>query len=143
MRDAPDYQREPTIAAVRPLLVYDGDCGFCQKCVDILVELHMITCVTTAFADLDSETRKRLDLEDYAAFGAVVYVDAIGGRFEGARAFNEMLRHVWIMAAILRIVEAVPGLLAIEEAVYNFIASRRHAISRMLGLTACRVSRGS
>jgi predicted DCC family thiol-disulfide oxidoreductase YuxK len=92
----------------RARLLYDGDCGVCERLALWVARRLPAWEVVPAF-DLD----------------AVRVVAADGVLREGALAVNATL------AAI------APALLAVERAGYAAFAARRGAISRLIGARAC------
>ncbi|GLW67029.1 hypothetical protein Arub01_52720 [Actinomadura rubrobrunea] len=114
----------------RPVLVYDGDCGFCTASVRF-VERHVPTSaqiVAFQFADLDAlgTTAERAEYE-------VLWVDRSGRVSGGAQAIARLLMDAggawWPLGALLR----VPPVRWIAHGVYRLVAANRH---RMPGGTA-------
>src|SRR5216110_1251400 len=101
--------------AERPTLIYDGECGFCRKCVDLVL---------------------RRDRERVATFGiplpalaAAMHLVLPDGRvFAGADAAPEILRLLrqrWLAAIFL-----VPGVRPVARRVYAWIARQRRCLVR-------------
>ncbi|GAA4101390.1 DUF393 domain-containing protein [Actinomadura miaoliensis] len=114
----------------RPVLVYDGDCGFCTTSVRF-VERRVPTSariVAFQFADLDAlgTTAQRAEYE-------VLWVDRAGRVTGGAQAIARLLMDAggvwWPLGAVLR----VPPVRWIAHGVYRLVANNRH---RMPGGTA-------
>lgn len=105
----------------RARLLYDGDCGVCERLALWVARRLPAWEVVPAF-DLD----------------AVRLVGVDGAVREGALAVNATLGAIapWLRP-VLAIVEAVPPLLAVERAGYAAFAKRRGAISRLIGARAC------
>jgi predicted DCC family thiol-disulfide oxidoreductase YuxK len=114
--------------AERPTLIYDGECGFCQRAVDLVRRR-------------DRERRLALipfqDQARVAAFGiplpalaAAMHLLLPDGRvFAGADAAPEILRLLprWRWLAWLF---RVPGVLPAARRVYGWIARRRRCLVR-------------
>lgn len=102
-------------------LLYDGDCGVCER--------------------LARWAGRRLPAwEIVPAFGldAVRVVAADGTERAGALAVNATLAAIAPqLRPLLRAIEAVPPLLALERVGYAAFAARRGAISRLIGARAC------
>ncbi len=118
------------MAADRPTLIYDGECGFCRDAVAIVSrwdrgqQLHFIP-----FQDQVGISEFALPLPALAAAMHLVFPD--GRVFAGADAAPELFRLLpgkrW-----LAWVFAVPGVLPVARRVYAWIARRRHCLMRSL-----------
>ena len=105
----------------RARLLYDGDCGVCERLALWVGRRLPAWDVVPAF-----------DL------AAVRLVGADGVVREGAPAVNAALGVIWPwLRPVLAVVEAVPPLLAVERAAYAAVAARRGAISRLIGARSC------
>ncbi|WP_433324015.1 thiol-disulfide oxidoreductase DCC family protein [Spirillospora sp. CA-294931] len=114
----------------RPVLVYDGDCGFCTSSVRFL-ERRVPTearVVPFQFADLDAlgTTAERAEYE-------VLWVDRKGRVFGGAQAVSRLLTGAGGLWRLLGAVIRVPPVRWVAQGVYRLIARNRH---RMPGGTA-------
>ncbi|WP_131742503.1 thiol-disulfide oxidoreductase DCC family protein [Actinomadura roseirufa] len=114
----------------RPVLVYDGDCGFCTTSVRFLERRVPVdaTIVAFQFADLGAlgTTAERAERE-------VLWVDRSGRVSGGAEAIGLLLTDaggVWRVPGVL--LRTVPVSWA-ARAVYRLVANNRH---RMPGGTA-------
>ncbi|GAA1588456.1 hypothetical protein GCM10009678_83570 [Actinomadura kijaniata] len=114
----------------RPVLLYDGDCGFCTVSVRFL-ERHIPTqaeIVAYQFADLDAlgTTAERADYE-------VLWIDRRGRVAGGAQAVARLLMDAggvwWPLGAVVR----VPPFRWLAHGVYRLVANNR---SRLPGGTA-------
>lgn len=109
------------------VLVYDGDCGMCEKCAGWL-RSHM----------------PHVQVVSHHAYGvkdlsAVLLVEG-DIHYEGASAIARMLttstlRRYRFLGRVMSLV----GIRSIAQVVYSMVARNRSRISRMLGLTACAV----
>ncbi|MFC8918065.1 thiol-disulfide oxidoreductase DCC family protein [Streptomyces sp. NPDC057116] len=114
----------------RPVLVYDGDCGFCTTCVRFAERRLRPRCVSTPwqFADLDElgVSRQRAEYE-------ALWVTPVGTVHGGSRAVAKLLlssRGGWpVVGALL----GLPGVRRAAHGVYRLVADNRH---RMPGGTA-------
>ncbi|MFA1550506.1 thiol-disulfide oxidoreductase DCC family protein [Actinomadura chokoriensis] len=114
----------------RPVLVYDGDCGFCTSSVRFL-ERHVpvqATVVAFQFADLDAlgTTAERAQHE-------VLWIDRDGRVSGGAQAIGRMMTAAGGLWRVPGTVMRVPPVSWAAHAVYRLVASNRH---RMPGGTA-------
>jgi acetyl esterase len=117
-------------------LVYDGDCGFCLRCVAILKRwdraqrLASVPFQNRAALDALPATLGRADLET-----AMHLVRADGRVFVGAAATPPLLRLLpggGVLAALF----ALPGVPGVARAVYRRVARNRHRL--FCGSAACR-----
>jgi predicted DCC family thiol-disulfide oxidoreductase YuxK len=118
-----------------PILVYDGDCGFCTSCVQWLRGTLPIFPAARPWQLLDLAN---LGLTRAEAEAAVHWVAADGTRLAGARAFAALLRDQPIPALRLlgRLCDARP-VRPLAVAVYRIIAANRHRLPG--GTPACAV----
>ncbi|WP_411075718.1 thiol-disulfide oxidoreductase DCC family protein [Streptomyces sp. cmx-4-7] len=121
----------------RPVLVYDGDCGFCTTAARFTERRVRPRCdvVPWQFADLGAlgVTRERAAYE-------VLWVTPAGAVDGGARAVAKALvsaRGTW---ALLGRTLLLPGVRWIARRVYRFVATHRHRLPG--GTAACAVPRG-
>lgn len=108
-----------------PVLVYDGDCGFCRRWVDRLRRMDRegrILCVAAAERD---QVAGLPDLDPVALARAMHLVLPDGAVRTGARAVPVILRLLprwrwgtWVFA--------VPGVPWVADRVYEWVATRRH-----------------
>ena len=124
-------------------VIYDGNCGVC-------------TALKIEAERRDRESRLRFvpfqssDLEQIApgitrqmASKAVYLVRADGRRFQGARAFFEVMRRLPGPWGLVGAIGALPPLSLLAEPVYRLVARNRAALSRWLNLDVCELDRSS
>jgi predicted DCC family thiol-disulfide oxidoreductase YuxK len=119
-----------------PILVFDGDCGFCRKCVDLLARLsaRVHAC---AYQQLDHdaaarELARRYGLADSDFSQAAFLLDS-SRSFRGHLAFNEILRRSGGPWRRLAQILSWPPIDWIEARIYVFVAHNRSPISRLIG----------
>ncbi|QZZ32887.1 DUF393 domain-containing protein [Streptomyces sp. ST1015] len=122
-----------------PVLVYDGDCGFCQVAVDRMRGLAspVIEAVPWQFldAELTSPHRQRLDREVLLMRGGVVLA---GGAEALGRYVGSSPSVGWrVMGAVVRL----PGVRGCARAVYGWVARNRQQLPG--GTGACAVRKGT
>jgi predicted DCC family thiol-disulfide oxidoreductase YuxK len=138
----PALPRSPSLdhGSIAPVVLYDGDCGVCQRVADRLSTRHGEG--VAVWRPWQGEpslpaglTQKRLERE-------IVMVAPGGALVGGHRVFAHLLQRTrgWRALGLL-IALPGPGLLA--RLVYRLVAARRRWLSRRLGLNACRVPRRS
>jgi predicted DCC family thiol-disulfide oxidoreductase YuxK len=129
-------------APLRPILVFDGDCGLCtafvQRCANLPVDFERVN----AHA-LDTPTRAALarygistvdlDREVVLVVGAALY--------RGHEAVNALLILGGGWYRIAGRVLAAPIIRAAEGMIYRCVARHRRSISALLGLRSCALPR--
>ncbi|MFF5637080.1 thiol-disulfide oxidoreductase DCC family protein [Streptomyces sp. NPDC012825] len=120
----------------RPVLVYDGDCGFCTTAARFTERRVRPRCdvVPWQFADLGAlgVTRERAAYE-------VLWVTPGGGVDGGARAVAKALVSAGGTWALLGRTLLLPGARWIARRVYRVVAAHRHRLPG--GTPACAVPR--
>lgn len=114
----------------QPILLYDGDCGFCQVAVDrfqMIDRQNQIACVPShLYAHLTPALERQAQVE-------IIYIDQ-GREFGGAdgalRAYCRLRR--WSLLQLFRI----PPFIWVARAAYKLVARNRLLISRWLGIPA-------
>lgn len=118
------------MATSRPLLVYDGDCGFCRRWV----------------LRWKAQTAGRVDFEPYQT-AAARFSDVPRARFERAIFFSDGSARAWGAEAVFRALalaprrrwllsfyKALPPFAWASESWYRFVAGRRPVFSRLTAL---------
>ena len=109
----------------RPLLVYDGECGFCSRCVDrFVVQADGVVDVAPS---QQVAQQLQIPLEDCER--SVQYLDETGRRTQGAEAVFRALAAIgqtgWLWAY-----ERLPGFRPLTELGYRGVAQNRTFVSR-------------
>ena len=126
---------------LRPhLLIYDGDCGFCEFAVRLAVRFDRS-------AQFSYRPWQSLGAAEFDAFeitpddcaSAVRIVTADGEVLSGAEAVNYFLGRRPVGRFVVGMLESVPLLLVLEARIYRLIADNRRKISWLFGLRACRI----
>ncbi|NUR63206.1 MAG: DUF393 domain-containing protein [Catenulispora sp.] len=115
----------------KPVLMYDGDCGFCQRSVNVLKRLPVDIDVTAyQFADLElyGTTEERASYE-------VLWVDRSGRVHGGAQAIARLLISAGGIYAVAGWLMRTPPLRWLAAGVYRVIANNRHKMPG--GTAAC------
>ncbi|MBM4188869.1 MAG: DUF393 domain-containing protein [Gemmatimonadetes bacterium] len=111
-----------------PVLLYDGDCGFCQATVQFVLRRDREK--TLRFAPLQGEfaAALRARFGELEAVDSVVWVPAGGEgvllRSDAAFAVARYLGGAWRLLPALAVVPR-----AIRDRVYDAIAARRHRLA--------------
>jgi predicted DCC family thiol-disulfide oxidoreductase YuxK len=119
----------------RPVLVYDGDCGFCTTCVHLLERIGPdAEIVAWQLTDLDE-----LGLTEEQAADAVqlVQIDgAVRAGHEAIAAALETAGRIWRIAGRALL---LPGISPVAARAYRLIADNRYRLPG--GTPACAVTR--
>lgn len=115
----------------RPVLLYDGDCAFCQSCVDLLKRIgpdaDIVAWQLTGLTELG--------ITEEQAAGAVQWVGTDGGIRSGHEAAAEALISaggIWKGAGKFLL---LPGISWIAAKVYRLVAANRYRLPG--GTPAC------
>jgi predicted DCC family thiol-disulfide oxidoreductase YuxK len=116
---------------VTSLCIYDGDCGFCSRCV----------AWASRRSDVRFEPFQRTDLGAYgitedAAATAVHWVGSEGQIRRGAAAVAAVLRQCRRGWPIVGMLMQVPGIRTLAEIAYSWVARNRY---RLPGPAACAI----
>lgn len=115
----------------RPVLVYDGDCGFCTRCVRVVERIHAnADIVAWQFADLDD-----LGLTQAEASDAVQWVEPDGTVRGGHEAVAAILMNSGRLWRPFGRVMLLPGVSWLAARVYRLVAHNRHRLPG--GTPAC------
>lgn len=124
---------EDGVVAERPVLIYDGDCGFCTRSVRLAVRLPVRMRVQPwQEADLPA-----LNVTEARAAHEVLWIDRSGRVFGGAAAVAELLRSSSAPWPLLGGLMSAPLLRTLADRLYRWVADHRH---RLPGATpACQL----
>ncbi|MFE0652538.1 thiol-disulfide oxidoreductase DCC family protein [Streptomyces sp. NPDC059534] len=120
----------------RPVLVYDGDCGFCTTSAKFAERRVRPRCdfIPWQYADLEAlgVTRERAEYE-------VLWVTPAGAVEGGARAVAKALMSAGGAWALLGAVLLLPGVRWAARCAYRLVAAHRHRLPG--GTPACTTPR--
>lgn len=114
----------------RLLLLYDGGCAFCRRCVRFVREHDRDQVVELVRSDAPG-VGERTGLRPADLEASVWTVDSDGTRRRGAAAVNRTLRELGSGFRLLASAGQVPPLGWLEERGYRFVAARRSWFSRL------------
>jgi len=114
----------------RPTLIYDGDCGFCRRSVDLLQRWDREQRIALIpFQDQARMAAFGIPLPALAAAMHLILPAPDGRVLAGADAVPELLRLLpgkrWLAWGF-----RVPGVLPVARRLYAWIARRRHCLVR-------------
>src|SRR5258708_26453979 len=110
-----------------PLLIYDGDCGFCKYW---LRYWQRLTGDRVAYAPYQEVAAQYPEILVAEFQRAVQYVAPDGKIASGAEAVLLTLSHTSGKGFWLTLYRRVPGFAAIAEGIYEFVASHRAELYR-------------
>ncbi len=126
---------ESTTEISFPVLLFDGDCGFCTMSVDFMKRWirPRATILAWQFADLDA-----LQLTEAQCTQAVQWVPRSGSHTSGAAAVADALKSSPAPWPIVGAMIAAPAIRVLADRVYRLVAKNRY---RLPGSTpACKVA---
>lgn len=113
----------------RPVLLYDGDCGFCRLWIE---RLRSAVGERVEFAPYQSAASRHPEVSR-EAFAEAIHLFEPGRTARGAEAALRALSRADGMSWLPRLY-ALPGAAPVSEAVYRFVAARRALFSRLTRL---------
>jgi len=117
-------------ASKRPLLVYDGNCGFCKRWV---ARWQRVTGDRVAYAPSQEAALRVPDIPESAFAEAVHLIEPDGRRSRGAEAVFRALAYAPRRRGWLWAYRHVPGFRGLTEWCYRLVAGHRPAFSRLTG----------
>jgi len=124
-----------TSKAARPVLVFDGDCGFCTTCARFLAR-RVLAGQSVSVSPWQGLDLAELGLTPHRCRAAVQWVGHGGQVASGHRAIAAALRcgnHLWRPVGALLV---APGFSWLAGRIYSWIAGHRDALPG--GTSACR-----
>jgi predicted DCC family thiol-disulfide oxidoreductase YuxK len=119
---------ETPVASARPLLVYDGDCGFCGYSVRYWKKLTGDSVEYRPYQEVAAQY-PAIPIADFQR--AVQFITPGGPRSSAAEASFLTLSHASGKGFWLALYRRLPGFAIISELVYAFIAAHRPAFYRL------------
>lgn len=124
----------------KPLLLWDGDCGFCARCANWLqAQDHARLFDITPHQSKDEAFLAKYHLDRAACNREIQLITGNGTVLGGALAVNFFLEKYFPWAWGIRIIKRLPPLLALEKTLYSVVAKNRPLLSKWLGVKACNV----
>jgi predicted DCC family thiol-disulfide oxidoreductase YuxK len=115
----------------KPLLIWDGDCHFCQRWIE---RWRAQTGDCVQYESSQQAAARFPEIVSFEFREAVVLVLPSGDVYRGAEAIFRALSFAQWRAWLLRAYERVPGARSICDAAYRFIAKRRRFASALTRL---------
>lgn len=122
----------------KPLLLFDGDCGFCEWSIDHLRKIDQDSKFQIAsYQSIAEEDLKSVGLDYEKCEHALQLIGTSGKVHSGIFAFNHFLLRYSPWNLLLIPLYLFPPFLLLEHGVYRAIANNRFRLSQKLGLKAC------
>lgn len=122
----------PPLASSRPVLIYDGDCGFC---IFWVTRWRRVTGERLEYRPYHEVVDRFPDVPVRAFRKAVHLIEPDGRVSSGPEAIFRALATVPGRGGWLWVHENVPGARFVLNTAYGFVASHRPAFHRLTGLT--------
>lgn len=111
-----------------PTVIYDGDCGFCRSCVDVMQRRIRPRATAVAWQECDVVT---MGLTAQQCSAALQFVSVSGDVSSGSRAVMAMLRTSRAPWTWMGAVGDAPGIAWVADVIYRTVAANRGTISRV------------
>ncbi|MFE6410995.1 thiol-disulfide oxidoreductase DCC family protein [Streptomyces sp. NPDC057837] len=118
----------------RPVLIFDGDCGFCTSSVDVVRRLVRPRCETVAWQHADLAS---LGLTEERARYEALWVTPAGQVYGGVRAVAKILLSAGGAWSVAGAVLVLPPVRWVAHGVYRLVARHRGRLPG--GTPACAV----
>ena len=116
-----------------PVLLYDGDCGFCTRCARVAERLP----VRARLAPWQEEDLATLGTTEARARDEVVLVTEDQQVFGGATAVAQLLRHSRGVWPVIGRIMAAPAVRTLAAWTYRWVAANRYRLPG--GTPACQL----
>ena len=125
----------------RTTVIFDGDCGICQKTIDLVQRwVDETEYAFVGYQDVDPAALDQVGLSAEKCQTHMRVVTPTRRVYTGAFAFNYLAFQHPVGRIVVAAIYLVPIALVAQVAGYEWVARNRHRISERLGLTACRMS---
>lgn len=125
----------------KDLIVYDGDCGFCERCVTALRHIDRANLfLFKPFQHYSEAQLQGMNISKLKCERKIHLVTSNGKSKTGATVINAILVRYFPWKILVWLLYVIPILLAIEHVGYFLTAKYRHRLSAWLGLQVCRTA---
>lgn len=112
----------------QPLLIFDGDCGFCRRWI---ARWQQLTGDKVRYASSQEEARLFPEINPEEFQRSVILIDVDGRVYSGSEAVFRSLAVSSKWAVLLRLYQKFPGFAALTEWIYRQVASHRQLASAL------------
>jgi predicted DCC family thiol-disulfide oxidoreductase YuxK len=123
---SPTVDRAEAAGWQKPLLIFDGDCGFCRRWITRWQSMTGDRIIYAPYQEI-GEQFPQISHQEFVT--AVQLVDTDGQIFSGAEAVFRALAQVPGKGWGLWFYRHVPGFAPVSRAVYRFVAGHRYGLS--------------
>jgi predicted DCC family thiol-disulfide oxidoreductase YuxK len=121
-------------------LLWDGDCGFCMRCLGLANRLNAGGFELVSYQSIAEDELRNLGLSHHRCSQELKAITANGQVLGGAFALNYFLWFHPQWRVLIALLYALPILILAEVVVYRAVAQNRGAISGVLGFNSCSIS---
>ncbi len=114
----------------KPLVIFDGDCGFCRRSVE---GWRASTGERVEYASFQEVADQFPEIPRAEFEGAVQLLDVDGQRYGGAEAVFRVMAHVPGKGWWLTLYRRLPGFAPVSRVVYRWVANHRGLVSSITG----------
>src|SRR3990172_12388206 len=125
---SPAVDRHEAAGSQKPLLIFDGDCGFCRRWITRWQSMTGDRIDYAPYQEVGEQFPK-ISSKEYVT--AVQLVDTHGQIFSGAEAVFRALAQVPGKGWCLWFYRHAPGFAPVSRAVYRFVAGHRFGLSKI------------
>ncbi|MGH7740292.1 MAG: lipase maturation factor family protein [bacterium] len=112
---------------MKPLMIYDGDCGFCRKWI---ARWKMVTGNSVEYGPYQEWARRFPEIPETAFQKSIHLMEPDGRVTWGAEAVFRSLAYNRFLGWLPVLYEKIPGLAAFSEGLYRWVADHRSWLSR-------------
>ena len=112
----------------KPILIYDGDCVFCRRWIE---RWRVITGERVEYASYQEAASRFPHIPEVEFKSAVQFVDPGGKTYRAAEAVFRSLATAPAYQWLLWIYSHIPGMRALTETFYRFVAHHRVFFSKI------------
>lgn len=124
---------QANLSETKPYLIYDGECGFCKLCVNLLKEGATLNYEESSYQDwLGTEKAKNWDLNETHFSKAVYLLLPEGKHLSGAEAIYWLLHHSNKISIFYKIYKFFPPYKILSDLGYGLVAKNRFLASKGL-----------
>jgi predicted DCC family thiol-disulfide oxidoreductase YuxK len=129
--------REHKIERGRKYLLWDGDCGFCARSIELAMRLNRSDILLAPYQAFSAGELRSVGLSPHQCAREVKAVTTQGRVYGGAFAVNYFLWHNGAWRVLVALLYAFPVLALAEVLLYRAVAANRAKLSKVLGGASC------
>jgi predicted DCC family thiol-disulfide oxidoreductase YuxK len=130
-------EQRPRIERGQKYLLWDGDCGFCARSIELAARLNRGGVILAPYQAFGESELRAVGLTPRQCAREVKAVTAEGHVYGGAFAVNYFLWHNGAWRVLVALFYAFPILALAEVVAYRAVAANRAKLSQVLGGASC------